>query len=460
MPRSLKIVAALRGILARKYENVGAAPSSVLLAVSGGADSLTLLDASAAIAPELGLRLEVASVDHGLRPESALEVAGVRRVAERLGLPFHALSVNVPKGPGLEARARALRYAAVDQARRARGLTFLATAHTASDQAETLLMRLGRGSGLGGAASVRTRRGSILRPMLQVTREEVEAYVEARGLDPVADPMNDDEAFTRVRVRKGALPALVGALGPQTLRALARFAHFADEDDALLGDWAQAAAERLTVAAGGLDAVGLRALEGPLRRRVLARLVQSKGLRVDAAMLERMEVALRRGGTCSLAGRADFHTQGGQARIEQAGGPGSEGGLPTKGKEVRLEQGGPAVTVGDYTLRWTATLPKPPSPGASTQPLLSAPEGGAVTVRFRRPGDVVRLPGGRTRKLQDVFVDAKVPAERRDEVPLLADARARILCVVGVWPHRGVAVSGFIVSTLDRRAGGRRGDGL
>ena len=125
------------------------ARASILVAVSGGADSTALMLSLSRIAPRLSLRLEVASLDNGLRPESAAEADAVVRRAERLGLVGHARRLSLEGGPGLEQRARQARYADLEALRLERGLQLVATAHTASDQAETVLMRLARGTALG-----------------------------------------------------------------------------------------------------------------------------------------------------------------------------------------------------------------------------------------------------------------------------------------------------------------------
>ena len=147
-----------------------------LLAVSGGVDSLALLTAAAELAPE---RVGVASLDHGLRPTSAGEVEAVRALAVSLGLPFHTVQLGLRPGPGMEARARAARYAALETLRAQGGYQWVATAHTRDDQAETLLMRLGRGVALRGAGGVRAHRGQLVRPLSSVGRADVEELVAA-----------------------------------------------------------------------------------------------------------------------------------------------------------------------------------------------------------------------------------------------------------------------------------------
>ena len=185
------------------------APGAKLgLAVSGGPDSLALLILAAAALPG---DIAVASVDHGLRDEATSEVAFVERVCAQLDVPCTALRVRVAGG-NMQARAREARYAALVAWARGGELGALATAHHADDQAETLLMRLARGSGLSGLAGVRGASMldadddrdplPLVRPLLNWRKEELEALVKETGIEPVRDPSNTQSRFDRVRVRQ------------------------------------------------------------------------------------------------------------------------------------------------------------------------------------------------------------------------------------------------------------------
>lgn len=201
------------------------------LAVSGGPDSLALLLLAHAALPG---RIAVCSVDHGLRPEAAGEVALVERVAAARGIPFTPLAVKLAPG-NLQAQARAARYAALAEWAAAQGLGAVATAHHADDQAETLLMRLNRGSGLAGLAGVRPRallEGSeipLLRPLLGWRKAELAQVVAEAGISPADDPSNTDPAFDRARLR--ARLAEVDWLDPVQIAASA--AHLAESWQAL-----------------------------------------------------------------------------------------------------------------------------------------------------------------------------------------------------------------------------------
>lgn len=173
------------------------------LAVSGGPDSLALLLLAHEALPGA---IAVCSINHGLRPEAAGEVALVERIAGERGIPFTQIAVTLAPG-NLQAQAREVRYAALAKWAEAKGLGAVATAHHADDQAETLLMRLNRGSGLAGLAGVRGRSTiadseiTLLRPLLSWRKAELGAVVAAAGITPAADPSNTNPAFDRARLR-------------------------------------------------------------------------------------------------------------------------------------------------------------------------------------------------------------------------------------------------------------------
>lgn len=213
--------------------------------------------------------MEAATVDHGLRAESADEAAMVADVCAALGVPHETLTVDVKEG-NLQSEARAARYVALARWMERRGITALATAHHADDQAETLLMRLNRASGVAGLAGVRARsvvpgtKLPLLRPLLDWRRTELHAVVTGAGVEAVQDPSNEAERFDRVRIRK----ALAASDWLDVPALAASAAHLADADAAL--DWAAGRewAERVERQPGGLlyrpqapKAVALRVIE-------------------------------------------------------------------------------------------------------------------------------------------------------------------------------------------------------
>lgn len=220
--------------------------AAIILAVSGGPDSTALLHGAAALAPDRGWRLTVAHLDHGLRPTSADEGASVAAAAASLGLPVEVRRVDVAalaaaEHRSLEDAGRQARYRFLEEVAAARAPeALIATAHTADDVAETILLRLVRGSGLRGLRGIPARRGRIVRPLLHARRAELRAALDAAGVSYVIDPSNTDVAHARNRVRAELLPA-IERLNPAAVGVLTRFGRLAAADDDLLD--ALAAAE-------------------------------------------------------------------------------------------------------------------------------------------------------------------------------------------------------------------------
>jgi tRNA(Ile)-lysidine synthase len=245
----------------------------VLVACSGGADSLALAAALAFEAPRAALRGGGVTVDHGLQDGSADQAAAVVTALTGLGLAPVLSAAVTPAGPGgPEAAARAARYGALDAAADRAAAAAVLLGHTLDDQAETVLLGLARGSGarsLAGMAPVTGRHGRYLRPLLEVPRASTQAACAAQGLVPWQDPHNSDPAYARVRVRRGAMPALEAALGPGLAAALARSARQLRADADVLESLAATELARLRDRDGQLDAPGLAALPEAIRTRVL-----------------------------------------------------------------------------------------------------------------------------------------------------------------------------------------------
>ena len=224
-----KILAHVRMFVLREKLLCPGEPLHLAAAVSGGADSMALLRILLALQPEFGFVLSACHVNHGLRGESAdRDEAFVRAECARLGVPlrvFHAAEmadeVGLPSEHAGEDWARRLRYACFARLC-GEGIDVVATAHTANDQAETLLLRLARGTGLHGAAGIRPKRGCYLRPLLALTRQDTESFCRAAGQAWVTDETNATDAYARNRVRRAALPALQSTNGA-AVENLARF---------------------------------------------------------------------------------------------------------------------------------------------------------------------------------------------------------------------------------------------
>lgn len=249
------------------------AGTEVTCAVSGGADSLTLL----VLAVAAGCSVTAVHVDHGLRPGSRAEAERVADAAARYGARFRSEAVTVLPGPNLQARARAARYGVLP--------ADVLTGHTADDQAETMLLNLLRGAGRPGLAGMRQDQR---RPLLGLRRAETAALCVAEGLDPLQDPTNEDPTHRRTRIRHEVLPLLDDVAGRDVVPVLARQAEIMGEETELL--------DRL---AGDLDPTDTRALqvaEPALARRALrAWLWRGMGAEypVDAAAIDRVLAVVR-----------------------------------------------------------------------------------------------------------------------------------------------------------------------
>ncbi len=238
--------------------------SLILAACSGGADSLALASAAAFVAPRLGLRAGLVTVDHGLQTGSGERAAHVASWGTKVGLsPSVAVRVAVGRAGGPEAAARDARYVALVTAAEEHGAAAVLLGHTLEDQAETVLLALARGSGPRGLAAMPARRGIFLRPLLAVSRADTRAACAELGLTPWEDPHNADQSYARARAR-AALPVLVDALGADVVVNLARTARLIAADTALLDELATQA-----VPVGEPLVADLAALPPALRTRVL-----------------------------------------------------------------------------------------------------------------------------------------------------------------------------------------------
>lgn len=290
-------------------------------------------------------------------------------------------------------------------------------------------MRLARGTALRGAVGIHEARPGLVRPLLSCTREDVVAFLAEQGVAYSTDPMNADPVHFRTRVRLGVLPALSRAAGFAVEGHLAAFARVVAEDESLLASMADAAFDRLRLEDGALDAVGVRALEPALRRRVLARLVAGTEAAVDEATLARVQRAVAQGGTATLGRGYVLRATSGRVRCVRQ--------VPSSPPaELRLEHAGSrGALVGTG---WNFSVEFAPPPAGVLGLALGDGTRWPLTVRTRRPGDRVCTAGGQ-RKLQDVLVDLRVPAEARATRPVVADAEGRC-CGSPASGHRWLRV--------------------
>jgi len=404
----------------------------VVVAVSGGPDSVCLLDVLNELKDELGIQLTVAHFDHGLRPDQdEEETRFVESLADSLGLLFVSKKANqdMRRGSGsLEEKARHARYRFLEGAGERFSAQKIALGHTLNDQAETVLMRLLRGSGPSGLAGIPPKRDeTIIRPLIEVSRSEIEAYLEQKELKYVTDPTNFEERHLRNRVRLDLLPHLE-KYQPQIVGLLGQTARIMRSDEAWLESmaktWAEKVIERgekgeililldsfvelpdalrnrvirqaLGIIGGGLRRVSMRHIDaingvargirpqarislprGMIVKKVYDRLVFS---RVKERECEELSYALKRPGAYTLEGF------GGALTLEEL-------------------NRGPSREMG--TSPWTAFF----DAGSLSYPL--------VIRNFRSGDKFVPLGMKGHKKIKDFFIDLKIPSEKRERIPIL-----------------------------------------
>lgn len=267
------------------------------IAVSGGPDSLALLLLAEASLPG---RIEAATVDHQLRPESAQEARFVAELCAERAIPHAILPCTVAPG-NMQDRARQARYTALEGWAREHGLTAVATAHHADDQAETMLMRLNRGSGIAGLAGIRasrplSRHATLVRPLLDWRKSELEAVCDAARMEPVRDPTNEDPAYDRSRVRN--LLRSASWIDPAGFATSARL--IAESHEVLRAMVADAVADRLTI--HGAKRIYFPSGSRTLETEVLRHILGEMGGKPSRSELARMVDRLFAGENASLAG--------------------------------------------------------------------------------------------------------------------------------------------------------------
>ncbi|HAA75153.1 TPA: tRNA lysidine(34) synthetase TilS [Candidatus Latescibacteria bacterium] len=416
---------------------------TVLVAVSGGLDSVSLLAALRSLAERRDLRLHVAHLDHGIRGSaSAGDAAFVLELADRYDLPCHSEAVDTPRlaaksKRSLEEAARDARKAFLSRVADDIGADRIATAHHLDDQAETVLLRLFRGSGTTGLAGIRpiSEDGRVIRPFLNVSRQEIRAYAAARALEWREDATNTDSTYHRNRIRNVVMPLLTEAFDPRVPEAVYRAAQVLQADDDAL-DQITLDASKTVICARSERKI---ALDGPaffgyhvaVQRRLIRHCLGRVGhdpRRVTFGLIDRLLTRFKRGPgfvqvttdlTASNTGRLIL--LGAEAPVfEEPIGLG-----PNQIDAIDAKLSVDDVLRPEFPTRFSAI---PPFEVWFDREILPK----NLVMRTVRPGDRIR-PFGSTgsRKVHDVLIDRKVPRLIRDEVPVLAD-RDEVHWIVGI----------------------------
>ena len=378
----------------------------VLCAVSGGADSMCLLAQMLSHAAQTGFTVLCAHFDHRQRGEESRRDADfVRAYCAEHGVPCFVEAYEGDRHD--EAALRDARYAFLRRTAAEQNCRWIATAHTADDQLETMLLNLARGSGLRGLTGIAPVQGDLLRPMLDTTRADVEAYLLQHRIPHVEDSSNASDDYARNRLRRAAVPAML-SVNAQAVRHAAETAALLREDADFLDSLARQALEQNDTS---LEA--LRSLPRPVRARVF-RLRFGAGLsrqHIDALHAFCMEDAPA---ALDLPGVRVLREQGRLFAASETPPLPELALLP--GRTYDLPAHGFRLTVSE-----TDTLPEIYD-SFTVYRFKSAEIRGKLTLTARRPGDAIRIAGrGCTKRLSDLFLEAGIPVSERDYVPVLRD---------------------------------------
>ena len=382
---------------------------SIICAVSGGADSMALLWALYLLKEEWKLDLSAAHFNHHLRgEESDRDEAFVRDFCRDYGIPLFVGHGNVEPGKkGLEAAARDARYAFLSTLPGK-----IATAHTADDNAETILMHLIRGTGLKGLGGIAPCRDNLIRPMLSITRSDVESFLEEYSLGHIEDSSNGTDEFLRNRLRRHVMP-LLKEENPKLSENLSATALRLRQDEEVLSHFAAAAPR---------DIAFLRTLFPSARNRVLMQILKENGVREPEANHIRLLESLVFSENPSA--KANF-----------------PGGITIGRNYDALE------LVSKCPLREVPFTCRDADAIVNTENTFTVVPVGRIFLRSRHSGDTLRLRGG-TRSVKRLFIDLKIPAAQRDQIPIACD-EAGILGIPGIGVNLDRAAAELPAVTIE-----------
>jgi tRNA(Ile)-lysidine synthase len=433
----------------------------LVVAVSGGPDSVALLGCLVALSARWSWEISIGHVNHGLRGmESEDDAAFVEQLGKHFNIPVSIREARVTKqeaklsNQSLQAYAREIRYQAFEDILQERGATKIATGHTADDQAETVLMWMLRGSGTAGMSGIPAKRGArFVRPLLEISRNEILDYLKERQLTYRNDSSNSQSVYLRNRLRKDLIPQLKG-YAPGIVQVLSRQAEIIREDHDYLEQVAAEAFQQMCVTQDAreiqLDRTALLSLPLAIRRRVVRWGLQQMSGNWQSPRFDTIQQLLNRlehgqSGWTMHINAVDVDQEYDRLVLsKRETSPSCDlHALPSSGIEVDI----PGEVIWPLTGQ-RLTLSAKHAPGIARQPnslemhLDSDTFTPELRIRSWRPGDVFRPKGmgGRQKKLQDFFSDIKLPRSQRAKVPLLVSQEG-ILWVGGLREDERFQVS-------------------
>ena len=428
-----------------KEHGMLAAGETVLVGVSGGADSVCLLHVLKMLQKELEIRLAVAHLNHGIRGEEAdRDAAFVKKLCKDWNIPCYIEKEDVPalskeEGVSEETAGRLARYGFFRKLCIEEGFDKIATAHNRDDQAETVLMRVLRGTGIEGMAGIRyLRQDRVIRPILDVEREQIEAYCLENGLSYCTDTTNQEETYTRNKIRHRLLPLLKAEFNPNITAALATMAENMAEDGDFLNGYARRLYQRLNNPTPSnkpvvLDIESLKLVQDSIRNRLFqlaAKDAMGKAYTLERCHIEAIASLMEKetGATVDLPKGLRAAVRYGWLAFETEAE--QEAMIPPDAIQYDLKLG-KAYDVGEFSV--TIELLDLPATLGENQMLVDYEKVKdlPLQIRTRRRGDRISVyKDGRERKLKDFMIDMKIPAWKRDAIPLLC-SEDKVIAVIG-----------------------------
>lgn len=423
------------GLPQRLYQTLcrltGETAPHLVVAVSGGKDSMALLYALSEEARQKGCTLRAIHIDHGLRKQSRYEAMLVEKACRAWKIPLIVehlqVNANRMKGESIEMAARRLRYQALEWQREPE--EWIVTAHHQNDVAETVLMHAIQGTGLRGLQGIPAKNGRIVRPMLAVSHEEIRCYIDACKIAHCEDQSNADPAYLRNRIRNTLLPLLCRAYNPQVVRALARLAEYAAEEEAYFAPIVENLEKKAKVGeekelGAWYDKDVLCAAPPPVLSRWAGLTLVKLGIRTEERMVRTLMRLTRERGVCELA----------------------QGWRVKSGRFLEIFRSNVCRMAGQFAQGCTKIGPwrievipaeRPeqyPSKQARIQYFDEDEIRWPCTARMRKPGDKIAMPYGQ-KSISDLFTDEKTPMALRDHFPII-ECDGQILWAVGVARSR------------------------
>ena len=420
------------------------AGSKVIVAVSGGIDSTVCAHILVENCSLFGIEVAFAYINHQLRPEAGREERFVEQMADRQGVPFFSASLDLHKGPDLQQRARRKRYEALSRIANENGYENVVTAHILDDQAETVLFRILRGTGAKGIAGIHPRSGIFIRPLLDISRKQIEEYARGHNISHVEDASNSSDDYSRNRLRHRAIPVLNEVMGFDVRPVLARLAKVSLMENEVL--WELASMDEKSVRLnedeeGGYKIPELLQLSTGRRFGVFRKAIEkAKGdlWRIKTVNLEQVEGLLR-----SSSSSAELNLPGGISVLREYGTLFFEKEKPPLPPPLMIE----IADDGKYVYAGK-TIRVERVPCAESIPNRKSSEAlmdvrkvvFPLIVRPLESGDRISLSGGiGSKKLSRLMIDAKIPKRKRGMLPVVCDQKG-IVWVPGIGLSERVSI--------------------